>query len=138
MLFRSGLVRVEVLGVVAESPYRSIRIRALASAPGAGAAENERLRRELGRLLQLKAKLGARTPLDVSTFVQTIQDPEVFSDLAAFTFCENPTVKQKLLETLDVTRRLQLFNRQLKAEIASLRFRRKLQGDLSDQDIANN
>ena len=58
--------------------------------------------------------------------------------LAAFTFCENPAVKQKLLETLDVNRRLQLFSRQLKAEIASLRFRRKLQGELSDQDIANN
>ena len=137
-LLLQGLVRVEVLGVVSETPYRSIRIRALASEPGAEASENERLRRELGRLLQLKSKLGARAPLDVAVFVQTIKDPEVFSDLAAFTFCENPAVKQKLLETLDVNRRLQLFTRQLKAEIASLRFRRKLQGELSDQDIANN
>jgi ATP-dependent Lon protease len=74
----------------------------------------------------------------VAAFVQTIDDPEVFSDLAAFTFCENPAVKQKLLETLDVNRRLQLFSRQLKAEIASLRLRRKLQGDLEDGDISNN
>jgi Lon protease-like protein len=137
-LLLQGLVRVEVLGVVSEKPYRSIQIRALASAPGAEAEENERLRRELGRLLRLKAKLGARAPLDVAAFVQTITDPEVFSDLAAFTFCENPAVKQKLLETLDVNRRLLLFTRQLKGEIASLRLRRKLQGRLSDQDIANN
>jgi Lon protease-like protein len=137
-LLLQGLVRVEVLEVVTEKPYRSIRIRALASAPGAEAAENERLRQELARLLQLKSKLGARAPLDVAAFVQTIDDPEVFSDLAAFTFCENPAVKQKLLETLDVNRRLQLFSRQLKAEIASLRLRRKLQGDLEDGDISNN
>jgi Lon protease-like protein len=137
-LLLQGLVRVEVLGVVTEKPYRSIQIRALASAPGAEAGENERLRKELGRLLQLKSKLGAPTPMDVSAFVQTIEDPEVFSDLAAFTFCENPAVKQKLLETLDVNRRLQLFTRQLKGEIASLRLRRRLQGELPDSDISNN
>ena len=58
--------------------------------------------------------------------------------MAAFTFCENPAVKQKLLETLDVNRRLRLFSRQLKGEIASLRLRRKLQGELSDEEISNN
>lgn len=137
-LLLQGLVRVEVLGVVAEKPYRSIQIRPLASAPGAEAAENERLRKELARLLQLKHKLGAPAPMDVATFVQTIQDPEIFADLAAFTFCENPAVKQKLLETLDVNRRLQLFSRQLKGEIASLLLRRKLQGELSDEEISNN
>ena len=137
-LLLQGLVRVEILGVVAETPYRSIQIRALVSAPGAEAAENDRLRQELARLLQLKHKLGARAPMDVAAFVQTIEDPEVFADLAAFTFCENPAVKQKLLETLDVNRRLQLFARQLKGEIASLRLRRQLQGELSDEEISNN
>jgi Lon protease-like protein len=137
-LLLQGLVRVEVLGVVAEKPYRSIAVRALASDPGAEAAANEKLRRELARLLQLKHKLGAHAPVDITTFLKTIEDPEVFADLAAFTFCENPAVKQKLLETLDVHRRLQLFARQLKGEIASLRLRRKLQGELADQDISNN
>jgi len=137
-LLLQGLIRVEVQRIVTEHPYRRIRIRALSSAPGAEHAENERLRRELGRLLKQKVRLGVPAPLDVSQLLKVVDDPETFADLAAFSFCENPAVKQMLLETLNVNRRLQLFSRQIRAEIESLRLRRKLQGPLSDDDVANN
>ncbi len=47
-------------------------------------------------------------------------------------------MKQKLLETLDVHRRLQLFADQVRGEIGTIKLRRKLQGGLPDDRIPNN
>lgn len=137
-LLLQGLARVEVVAILEDEPYRRIRIRALTSNPGASDNENHRLRTELSRLLTLKQRLTAVDANNMNAFLKTVDDPETFVDIAAFNLCENPAIKQKLLETLDVNRRLQLFTRQLKAEIESIKLRRKLQGGLSDDDIANN
>src|SRR5882724_4166253 len=129
-LLLQGLARVEVLEILADEPYRRIRIRALASSPGAPVDENERLRRELARLLALKLRLAATDAAEMTDFLKTVGDPETFVDVAAYSLCENPVVKQKLLETLDVNRRLQLFTQQVRGEIGSIKLRRKLQGGL--------
>lgn len=74
----------------------------------------------------------------MTDFLGTVDDPDIYADLAAFNCCQNPVIKQRLLETLDVATRLQLFNRHLRGEIEQLQLRRDLQGDLSDNDIAQN
>jgi Lon protease-like protein len=137
-LLLQGLARVEVVEILADEPYRRIRIRALASSPGAPVDENDRLRRELARLLSLKLRLAATDAAEMTDFLKTVDDPETFVDIAAYSLCENPVVKQKLLETLDVNRRLQLFTQQVRSEIGSIKLRRKLQGGLPDDRIANN
>ncbi|HEY3754706.1 MAG TPA: LON peptidase substrate-binding domain-containing protein [Opitutaceae bacterium] len=137
-LLIQGLCRVEVVGVAAEKPFRRIQIRALASEPGAGKAENQRLREELARLLRLKAKLSTSNGEELNRFLKTIDDPETFVDIAAFSLCENPQLKQKLLETLDVHRRMGLFSQQLRSEISSLRLQKQLQGEISDEKIGEN
>ena len=137
-LLLQGLCRVEVLGIVTDQPFRRIRVRALPSEPVADPAENTRLRVELARLIALKQKFGAPVPAEMAEFLRTVEDPEVFIDLAAFSLCENTGLKQKLLETLDVRRRLELFARQLRGEIDALRLRRKLQGGLPDERISDN
>src|SRR5450432_1837734 len=43
-LLLQGLCRVEITHIVADEPYRRIRVRALASQPGASAHDNELLR----------------------------------------------------------------------------------------------
>lgn len=136
-LLLQGLARVEVQEIVREEPYRSARIRALASEPGAEAAENVRLRSSVARLLVLKQRLdGAAT--EFTRFLKTVEDPETFVDLAAFSLCDSPALKQRLLETLDVHERLVIFGQHLRLEIDSLKLRRKLQGKLPDDDITNN
>lgn len=137
-LLLQGLARVEVVDIISDEPYRRILIRALASAPGASIDENQRLRTELARLLSLKLRLSATGPDEMTDFLKTVDDPETFVDIAAFSLCESPAVKQKLLETLDVHRRLELFARQLKTEIDSIKLRRKLQGELTDDNISHN
>jgi ATP-dependent Lon protease len=137
-LLLQGLCRAAVEEIVVEEPFRRIRIRALSSDPGADAKDNERSRDELARLLRLKHKLMAAPEGKISAFLRTIEDPETFVDIAAFSLCENPALKQKLLETLDVHRRLELFTGQVRVEIDALRLQQKLQGGISNDKIGEN
>jgi Lon protease-like protein len=137
-LLLQGLCRVEITGIVRDEPYRQIRVRALSSAAGATEGENQSLRKELSRLLALKHKLAASGSNEMAAFLKTVDDPEAFVDIAAFNLCEDARLKQKLLETLDVHHRLELFSRQVRTEIESLKLRRKLQGPLTDEQIPNN
>lgn len=137
-LLLQGICRVEIVNIVHNEPYRRIRVRALASQPGATDDENQHLRRELARLLNLKTKLAAAGANEMAAFLKTVEDPEAFVDIAAFSLCENVPLKQKLLETLNVHRRLTLFGQQLRTEIDGLKLRRKLQGRLPDDRISHN
>lgn len=137
-LLLQGLCRVEVLAILAEEPYRRVQIRALESVPIGDTETAGKLRRELARLIGLKQKLGAAVPAEMARFLRGIEDPETFADLAAFSVCGNIVLKQKLLETLDVRRRLELFSHHLKAEVEALRMNHLLQGRLSDERISDN
>jgi len=137
-LLLQGLCRVEIVRIVRDEPYRCIQIRALSSEAGASPGENQALRQELSRLLNVKLKLAAGGASELAAFLKTVEDPEAFVDIAAFSLCEDVVLKQRLLETLDVHRRLQLFGAQLRTEIEGLKLRRKLQGRLSDDRISEN
>lgn len=141
-LLLQGLCRVAIEAIVRDDPYRKVRIRALTSAPGATSDENEDLRRELARLLNLKLRLSSPAPAsagkEMTAFLKTVDDPEAFVDIAAFSMCEDASLKQRLLDTLDVHQRLSLFGERLRREIEQLKLQRKLQGPLSDDRIAGN
>lgn len=137
-LLLQGLARIEVVKTLQETPYRRIQIRTLASEPGADLAVNQQLRARIDRLLKLKQQLEEESPREITRFLRTIDDPEVFVDIAAFNLCESPLLKQKLLETLDVHERLELFSRQLRRDIEAIKLRKRLQGNLPDDAISNN
>lgn len=136
-LLIQGLCRVQFLEILTDEPFRRARIRTLASETGDDAA-NQRLREELSRLIALKQKFGAGVPKEMSDFLQTVADPETFVDLAAFSFCDDSLLKQRLLATLDVRKRLELFSAQLRRDIAAIRLRHTLQGQLPDDRIEQN
>ena len=137
-LLIQGIARVECHDIVREDPYRVVNIKALTSTAGATDDANKKLRRRVERLLSLKRKLGGEIPDGFTQFLRTVDDSETFVDLAAFTLCEKSDLKQKLLETLDVHKRLLLYSRALRAEVDRLTLHRRLQGSLADEDIANN
>ena len=137
-LLLQGLARIEIVEVLHDQPYRRVRIKALSSAPGADTEENRRLRLNLAKLLHTKQRLGSSIPREFTQFLKTVDDPETFVDLAASTLCEDPALKQKLLATLDVHRRLQLYTARLRRDIDSLKLQHKLQGRLSDDNIELN
>ena len=137
-LLLQGLTRVEIVGTVSDTPYRTIRIKTLSSVPGATNSENSRLRHRVERLIALKTQLGGVIPKGFSQFLQSVEDPDAFVDLAAFTLCENTTLKQRLLETLDVKERLEIFGEALRLDIQEISLFRRLQGKLPTDDIPNN
>ena len=137
-LLLQGLCRVEFLEILKNEPYRRVKVRLLPSSAPVSPNDHAVLRRELARLLRLKQKLGAPVPSEITEFLAKVRDPETFVDLAAFSLCDNQSMKQKLLETLDISARFNLFNRQLRMEIDQIKLQRKLQGGLPDSRIAEN
>lgn len=137
-LLLQGLARVEVTAILGEEPYRRVRIRALASEPGASDDENARLRAQLSRLLSTRLRLGGGDAGELTKFLRTVDDPETFVDLAAFNLCSDARLKQRLLETLNVNERIALLSGWVRREVEALRLRKTLQGKLSDEDIAKN
>lgn len=137
-LLLQGVCRVEIQAVLREEPYRLISIRPLATVSGGDPTSLEAQRDEVMRLLNLRRRLGTPAPKGMTQFLQSIEDPDAFADIAAFNLCDDGAFKQTLLEELDTRRRLTLFAARLKREIEDQRLRRKLQGHLSDDGIANN
>jgi ATP-dependent Lon protease len=137
-LLLQGLCRVEFLKIISDEPYRRVAVRVLTSHAPASESGNAQLRRDLARLLRLKQKLGGEVPAEITEFLGKVGDHETFLDLAAFSLCDSQAIKQKLLETLDIETRFNLFNRQLRMEINLIKLQRKLQGGLSDSRISDN
>jgi ATP-dependent Lon protease len=137
-LLLQGVARVAVLSITSEEPYRLIRVNKLTSAPSADADADRRQRTELAHLLADRQDLGGPGPGGFLKFLRTVDDPGAFADLAAFTLCDDANLKQRLLETLEVPARLRLLAAHFARETEALRLARRLQGDLSDDDIARN
>jgi len=137
-LLLQGLCRVEFLKIVSDDPYRRVQVQLLSSETTPTTGDTDELRKELGKLIRLKHKLGAHMPVEIMDFLGQVEDPETFVDLAAFSLCENQNLKQKLLETLNISSRLSLFSRQLKREIEAIKVQRKLQSGLPDTRISDN
>lgn len=137
-LLLQGLARVEIRAILRDHPYRVVHIRALASQPGADETENLKLRSRLSRLITTRQRLKGDASNELGRFLKTVTDPEIFVDLAAFSFCENPRLKQTLLETLDIHKRMELLSANVRSDIESIKLRKLLQGELADDDIAGN
>ncbi len=137
-LLLQGLCRVSIEEILGDEPYRRIRIRALASEPGAAPGENAKLRTELSRLIKMKLKLTPGGIEGMTELLKSVEDPEIFADIAAFNLCQNAAVKQRLLETLDVHRRLGLLLQVMRTEIETTMLNLKLQGGLPDDRISQN
>jgi metal-sulfur cluster biosynthetic enzyme len=74
----------------------------------------------------------------MSDFLRTVDDPDIFADIAAFSVCENVRIKQRLLETLDVHFRLEQLRQCVAGDIDRLKLWRKVQGRLTDDRISDN
>jgi ATP-dependent Lon protease len=133
-----GLCRVRIEAILGDTPYRRIRIRPLASNPGAAPDENARLQSELTRLINLRLKLSPAGEEGMGPMLAAVNDPESFVDIAAFNLCKNAPLKQKLLETLDVNRRLALLLAILRSEVDSAIAQLRLGGGMSDDEISMN
>jgi ATP-dependent Lon protease len=121
-----------------DEPYRRVRIRALASEQGGSDEQNIKLRSQVSRLLSMRQRLRGHDARNLQKFLRSIDDPDTFADLAAFNLCDSARFKQRILETLDVNKRLGLLKTWAKTEVETLRLTKTLQGELPDDHVSDN
>lgn len=129
-----GLCRIRVKDLPGAS-RRPVDIEILPSVPGKNLATLLHLKGRLLGCIGVKRRLGVTIPREVMTFLKGIEEPDVLVDLAAFALCEDAKLKQRLLETVDTSRRLELYIESLRRDIAKIRLDKKLQGPLDSNDI---
>lgn len=135
-LVLQGLVRVRILSIHQEEPYRIVEIQALPPVPSDLTPKTaQRLQRQVFGLLKSRRALGAGLPDQVEEFLRSVGDPEVFIDLAAYSLLGDGRLQQELLETAGVEERYQRFIAHLIFANEALKTRHKLQGKLPDDRI---
>ncbi|MHA3773717.1 LON peptidase substrate-binding domain-containing protein [Verrucomicrobiota bacterium sgz303538] len=114
-LVLQGLARVRFRGIVQERPFRVAQIQELRP-QSTDSIETEPL---MAQLLQLCAEAPSSGPEDREKFEEQlgkISDPGVLCDIVAHTFLREPFHRQAVLDTLDVSQRLRLVTKFLRAE----------------------
>lgn len=129
-----GLIRVRLLEIVRESPFRMIRVETCPS----GNEEEEldsTLRDQILAILSGQPELTSGLPEEYIDVLSSMDQPEPFIDVAIHSLCQDAQVKQRLLETLSLQDRYTVFEQFLLKEQARLELYRRLQGETRDDEI---
>jgi Lon protease-like protein len=129
-----GLVRVRLVEIVRESPYRLIRVETCPSEDDL-ADEGDACRSRILSLIDRQPALTEELPEEYLAFIQSIAEPEAFIDVSIHTLCRDCQVKQKLLETTSLARRYDDFEAYLRREEDKRDLYQQLQGDTRDEEI---
>jgi Lon protease-like protein len=104
-LVLQGLARVRLHDISAESPYRTAHPEVITSTNTKG-AEVESLMEQVSTRAVRRTRRIAEVPEKVIDFLAQLKDPDALADLVTYTLIEDAEVKQRLLATADVRRRL--------------------------------
>jgi ATP-dependent Lon protease len=138
-IFVEGLKRIAVEEILRVDPYLHARVKPLDDVlPPRDTPGFDALMRSVTSLFQQVVQLSPSLSDDLQTVVMNIEDP---SRLADFIAANLPSIsnseKQELLESLDLTARLERLNRHLAREMEVQQLRSKIQSDVQDQVTAS-
>jgi ATP-dependent Lon protease len=137
-LLLEGLVRIQILGIVRETPYRLIRVRPVPDRTEASAQALQRLRFQLLKAVEAMLQLGTSLPPELEHAIHGIEDPAALCDLLVFSMVHDPVFQQRMLETTDTARRLRKAIARLRFDGDEMRLHRRLQGKLGENEIGHN
>ncbi len=134
-IFVEGLQRIALEEVLQMEPYLRARVKPLPDVvPEDKKAEFDALVRSVTTLFQQAVQLSPTLSDDLQTVVMNIDDPGRLADFIAANLPSlSSTEKQELLESLDLTVRLDRLNHLLAREVEVLQLRSKIQSDVQDQ-----
>ncbi len=123
-LILQGVSRVRIAGWEQEEPYRVARIEPLESvrAPDGDMTESAAMAAQVTRLHALCARFreqGIELPVQFEAYLNQITNIGVITDLVASTLVSDPAVRQRLLEELDISKRLEKLLAALRTQLAS-------------------
>jgi len=106
-LVLQGLARVELLGLVAERPFRVAQIRQIRSAAGQQ-VEEEALSAKVIEMCQTLKTHGMEMPGKVGKELPYLNNPDAVADIVAHSFVADPIERQMLLSESSVAERLRM------------------------------
>lgn len=133
-----GIVRVRLLEIVQESPYRMVRVETCPGEDEQEAAEQALNRDQILSHLDRQPELTRGLPEEYVQFLRSLTQTGPFIDVAIHSICQDPVVKQRLLETLPLADRYEIFEQFLIKEEARLDLFNQLQGLTRDDEIELN
>ena len=138
-IFVEGLQRIALQEVISMEPYLRAQVKPLEDVvPPAEQPGYDALVRSVTTLFQQVVQLSPTLSDDLQTVVMNIDDPARLADFIAANLPSiSNTEKQELLESLELTQRLERLNRQLARELEVQQLRSKIQSDVQDQVTAS-
>ncbi len=134
VIFLEGLQRIRVAEVLSLRPFMRAKVEAHPDVIGPPDAELTALERNAQSLFR---EVVARSPQlsdDLQTVVLNIEDPGRLADfIAGMLPSLNTMIKQELLETASVRKRLETLIRELSKELEVLELKNKLQEQVQEQ-----
>src|ERR1700728_702287 len=134
VVFLEGLYRIRVAELVNFQPFLRARVEKLEEIVGPEDNDLEALERSARDLFRDVVARSPQLSDDLQTAALNIDDPVRLADFIAANLPSLPTLlRQELLETADVRRRLETLIRELSKELEVLELRNKIQEQVQEQ-----
>jgi len=134
VIFVEGLQRIRVLELLSFRPFLRARVEAQPDVLDSRDAELEALARNAQELFRNVVERSPQLSDDLQTLVMNIENPGRLADFIAGTVPSLSTLlRQELLETSSVRKRLETLIRELSKELEVLELRSKIQEQVQEQ-----
>src|SRR5437763_838005 len=138
VVFLEGLQRIQIVELVTLRPYLQARIEAQPDFTGEVDAELEALQRNAQELFRDVVSHSPQLSDDLQSVAMNIDDPGRLADFIAGTLPSLSTlVRQELIETPNVRKRLEALIRELSKELEVLELRSKIHEQVQEQVSQN-
>jgi len=134
VIFLEGLQRIQVVDLISLRPYLRARIEAQPDVNGEADSELEALQRNAQDLFRDVVSHSPQLSDDLHSVAQNIDDPGRLADFIAGTLPSLSTMlRQELIETPSVRKRLETLIRELSKELEVLELRSKIHEQVQEQ-----
>jgi ATP-dependent Lon protease len=134
VIFLEGLQRIRVLEILSLRPFMRARVEAQPDVAGQADAELSALHRNAQTLFKDVVARSPQLSDDLQTVVMNIDDPGRLADfIAGMLPSLNTLIRQELLETASVRKRLEALIRELSKELEVLELKNKIQEQVQEQ-----
>jgi ATP-dependent Lon protease len=138
VIFLEGLQRIQITELITLRPYLRARVEAQPDINGESDAELEALQRNAQDLFRDVVSHSPQLSDDLTSVASAIDDPGRLADFIAGTLPSLSTlIRQELIETPNVRKRLEALSRELSKELEVLELRSKIHEQVQEQVSQN-
>ncbi len=138
VIFLEGLQRIQITELITLRPYLRARVEAQPDVSGESDAELEALQRNAQDLFRDVVSHSPQLSDDLTSVATAIDDPGRLADFIAGTLPSLSTlIRQELIETPNVRKRLEALSRELSKELEVLELRSKIHEQVQEQVSQN-